>query len=150
MALWDVCSSSANPGVVTLTGAQLLDLVARGNDPAFVAERPHALRGQARGLLHLSGAAVRGGQLLIGAQPVAPQRTYRVAGTDWELDSYGGYAATAWNLHPIYGAPTIMREALEEYLAPSLAAHRPVTVAMGRLDGSRVGTGQGTSQGLIQ
>jgi len=132
VTLWDVCSSSANPGLVTLSGAQLLALVARGLDPAFAAERPRALRGSPRGLLHLSGAEVRGGRLLIGGAPVDPARGYRVAATDWELDSYGGYADPAWNLRPSYDTPTIVREAVEDYLA----AHRPATVALGRMDGS--------------
>src|SRR5215216_5600378 len=37
MTLWEVCASPANPGAVTLTGAQLQALVARGVDPAFAA-----------------------------------------------------------------------------------------------------------------
>lgn len=129
--LWDVCSSSANPGIVTLGGAQLTALVAQGLVPAFAAERPRPLRGQARGLLHLSGAAVRNGQLLVGGRPVAPEQTYRVAGTDWELEPYGGYADPGWNLRPAYDVPTIVREAIEAYLAAS----GPVRVDMGRVGG---------------
>ena len=130
VALWDVCASPANPGVADLTGAQLLALVARGVDPAFAAEQPRPLRGQARGWLHLSGATVRAGRLLVGGVPVDPQRVYRVAATDWELDPYGGYHDESWDLHPRYDIPTILREAAEAYLA----AHRPLLVAMGRID----------------
>jgi 2',3'-cyclic-nucleotide 2'-phosphodiesterase (5'-nucleotidase family) len=131
LALWDVCNSPANPGVVTITGTQLLALVRRGLDPEFAQDRPRAMRGQARGLMHLSGAEVRGGRLLVDGVPVEVDRAYRVAGTDWELDTYGGYADDAWGLQPRYDVPTIVREALEEYLA----VHRPLRVARGRVDG---------------
>ncbi len=129
LALYDVCSSSANPGVVALSGAQLQTMVSRGLDPAFAAERPRTLRGAARGLLHLSGAVVRDGQLLIDGQPVKADRLYRVAGSDWELGTLGGYVAAEWQLDPAYEVPTILREALEDYLA----TNSPVVVTMGRL-----------------
>jgi 2',3'-cyclic-nucleotide 2'-phosphodiesterase (5'-nucleotidase family) len=128
--LWTVCSSTANPALVSLTGAQLAALVAKGLDPTFAATTAHALRGSPRGLLHVSGATVERRQLLIDGNPVDPDRLYQVAGTDWELESYGGYADPAWELHPRYDLPTILREALEEHLA----THRPVTVEPGRLE----------------
>ena len=126
--LWDVCPSPANPGVVTLTGAQLTELVARGLDPERAAERPNPLRGKARGLMHLSGAVVRDGRLLAGGQSVEPERNYRVAGSDFEFETVWGYTGPDWELHPSYDVPTILREALEEYLA----AHSPVRVESGR------------------
>jgi 2',3'-cyclic-nucleotide 2'-phosphodiesterase (5'-nucleotidase family) len=127
--LWDVCPSPANPGVVTLTGSQLVELVTRGLDPERAAEQPRPLRGKARGLMHLSGAVVRNGRLLAGGQPVEPERTYRVAGSDFEFETVWGYTDADWDLHPSYDVPTILREALEEYLA----AHSPVNVESGRL-----------------
>jgi 2',3'-cyclic-nucleotide 2'-phosphodiesterase (5'-nucleotidase family) len=130
VTLWDVCSSSANPGVVEMTGAQLLALVARGLDPKFARQRPKPLRGHERGLMHLSGASIRDGQLLVAGQPVDPDRTYRVAGSDWEFESYGGYASADWQLRPKYVVPTILREALENYLSQP----RPVQVSLGRLE----------------
>jgi 2',3'-cyclic-nucleotide 2'-phosphodiesterase (5'-nucleotidase family) len=129
--LWDVCSSSANPGVVAMSGERLLAVVRRGLDPAFMAEKPRSLRGLARGPLHLSGAEVRGGQLLVGGQPVDPVRDYRVAGTDWELEPYGWLVEADWGLRAHYDMPVIVREALEEYLADA----GPVAVTLGRLDG---------------
>jgi 2',3'-cyclic-nucleotide 2'-phosphodiesterase (5'-nucleotidase family) len=128
--LWDVCSSTANPALVSLSGAQLEALVARGLDPVFAATTDHALRGKPRGLLHVSGAIVRRRQLLIDGAPLDPNRQYQVAGTDWELEPYGGYADPAWGLCPHYDLPTILREALEH----QLATHRPVTVTLGRLE----------------
>jgi 2',3'-cyclic-nucleotide 2'-phosphodiesterase (5'-nucleotidase family) len=116
-ALWDVCFFPTNPGVATLSGMQLATVVARGTDPAFALDRPRQLRGQARGLLHLSGATTQEGRLLVGGQPVEPEREYRVAGTDWELEPYGGYVEEGWGLQPRYEMPTILREAVEEYIA---------------------------------
>jgi hypothetical protein len=130
LTLWEACATSANPGAVVLTGAQLAELVARGTDQTFAAERPRALRGAARGLFHLSGATIRAGQLLVGDRPIDPRREYRVAGSDWEFERYGGYAPHEWGLQAHFEQPTILREALEDYLA----AHRPVVVPMGRLD----------------
>lgn len=127
--LWDVCNTTANPGVVELSGAQLGAMMTKGRDLAFAADRPHTLRGHPRGLLHLSGATLRDGQLQIGGEPVVSARTYRVAGSDWEFESYGGYTNPSWGLRPKYEVPTILREALEAYLA----AQRPAHVTMGRL-----------------
>src|SRR2546425_1068681 len=76
--LWNVCSSSANPGVVTVTGAQLEAMVVRGLNPDLARESPQVLRGLARGLIHVSGANVRNGQLLVDDRPVEPEREYRV------------------------------------------------------------------------
>ena len=69
------------------------------------------------------------GQLFVTGQPVAPEATYRVAGSDWEFESYGGYVDASWGLRPKYEVPTILREALEEYLA----TYRPAHVALGRI-----------------
>jgi 2',3'-cyclic-nucleotide 2'-phosphodiesterase (5'-nucleotidase family) len=128
--LWDVCSSTANPALASLTGAQLAVMVTKGLDPAFAATTSRALRGSPRGLLHISGATVRQHQLLIDGDPVDPDRRYQVAGTDWEFEPYGEYADPAWELHPRYDLPTILREALEEYLA----THGPVEVGRDRLE----------------
>lgn len=132
VTLWEVCGSSANPGVVTMSGERLLAVARRGLDPAFMAEQPRPLRGLARGPLHLSGAEVRGGELLVGGQRADPARDYRVAGTDWELEPYGGYIEAEWELRAHYDMPVIVREAMEEYLAGA----GPVAVSLGRIDGA--------------
>jgi 2',3'-cyclic-nucleotide 2'-phosphodiesterase (5'-nucleotidase family) len=103
-ALWEASESPANPGVTRMTGEQLLDLIARGNDAAFTEESPRGLRGRARGRLVVSGG------------PVEPGRTYTVAATDWELGTYGGYSLSEWGLEIRYDFPTIVREAIEEDL----------------------------------
>jgi 2',3'-cyclic-nucleotide 2'-phosphodiesterase (5'-nucleotidase family) len=103
-ALWDASETAANPGVTRLSGARLLDLIARGNEQAFQAETPNPLRGRARGALVVVGP------------PVEPDGEYDVAGTDWELEPYGGYAREEWGLEVRYDFPTIVREAVEEHL----------------------------------
>src|SRR4029077_19535344 len=117
VTLWDVCGSSANPGVVAMSGEHLLAIVRRGLDPSFMREQPRSLRGLARGPLHLSGAEVRDGALLVGGQPVDPVRDYRVAGADWELAPCGGDVEAEWDLRVHSDMPVIVREAMEEYLA---------------------------------
>jgi 2',3'-cyclic-nucleotide 2'-phosphodiesterase (5'-nucleotidase family) len=106
-ALWEASETPANPGVTTMTGEQLLALVRRGNDPAFRMETPRPLRGRVRGRLHLAG---------LTEEQIVPAQTYVVAGSDWELDSYGGYADADWGLTVRYDFPIIIREAIEEDL----------------------------------
>jgi len=115
-ALWHACSSPGNPGVTTMSGEQLLAVVRRGLDPEFAAGTTRTLRGATRGFLHLSGAEVRGGELLVAGEPVEPARSYRVAGGDWELAHYGGYVEREWALEESYHFPTILRDAIEEHL----------------------------------
>jgi 2',3'-cyclic-nucleotide 2'-phosphodiesterase (5'-nucleotidase family) len=130
IVLWEASSLPGNPGVVELTGAQFLQMVTRGLDPDLAADCPHSHRGRPRGLIHLSGASVRAGQLYIGAEPVDLARVYTVAASDWELDHYGGYVEDAWELKPTYDASTILREVVEEYLR----GRPPIVVEMGRVD----------------
>lgn len=106
-ALWDVSETGANPGVTSMSGAQVLDMLERGNHVDFVTETPRPLRGRRRGRLHVAGPV---------AEAIDPARTYRVAATDWELNSYGGYAKQEWRLRVRYDFPTIVREAIEEEL----------------------------------
>ena len=109
--LWESCPSTGNPGVAAMTGAQLRELVARGRDPSFALEKPAHSRGTRRGLVHVSGAEVRDGEILVD-----PDRRYRVAGTDWELDSLGGYVDPDWGIAVEYDVPTIVRDAIEDDL----------------------------------
>ena len=115
-ALYEACSTSAVAGVAELTGAQLRALVATGLDPELAADAPQVHRWSPRGLLHLSGAEVRDGELLVAGTPVDGKRVYRVAGSDWELDRYGGYAQPEWGLEIAYDMPFILREVVEAHL----------------------------------
>jgi 2',3'-cyclic-nucleotide 2'-phosphodiesterase (5'-nucleotidase family) len=106
-ALWEASDSAANPGVTRIGGARLLEMLRRGNDPAFAAETPRPLRGRPRGRLEIVG---------IDPTRIDAEREYVVAGTDWELEQYGGYVDADWNLAVRYEFPTIVREAVEEHL----------------------------------
>jgi 2',3'-cyclic-nucleotide 2'-phosphodiesterase (5'-nucleotidase family) len=103
--LWEACESRANPAVVTMTGSQLGVVLDRGRDAELAATSARALRGRPRGVLQVSGP-----------DSVDPARDYRVAGTDWELEPYGGLVDRDWGLRPDLDFPTILREAVEEHL----------------------------------
>jgi 2',3'-cyclic-nucleotide 2'-phosphodiesterase (5'-nucleotidase family) len=107
-ALIEVSETGANPGVTSMTGAQLRDVITRAGDAAFMAETPRSHRGRRRGRLHVSG---------VEPEELEDERTYTVAGTDWELNPYGGFARAEWNLAVRYDFPTIVREAIEEDLS---------------------------------
>ncbi|HEY3961297.1 MAG TPA: 5'-nucleotidase C-terminal domain-containing protein [Gaiellaceae bacterium] len=104
--LWEACHSTANPAIVQLTGAQLAHMMERGNEPAFRETTTQSLRGKPRGPLHAAGLGT-----------LEPNRTYRVAATDFELEHYGGLIEPDWQLDVSYDFPTIIREAIEERLA---------------------------------
>jgi len=102
--LWEACHSTGNPGVVAMTGAQLRRVVERGSDAAFQRTTARPLRGRPRGPLHVAGHS-----------ELDPRRRYTVAGTDWELEPYGGMVDETWGLRARYDFPTILREAVEEH-----------------------------------
>ena len=132
--LWEACPTAINPGIVTMSGAQLSEFVQRGQSRGLASKTPRPLRGQAQGLVHLSGAQLRAGQLFVGDLPVEPEREYRVAASDWELakdsiDDDNWYLNPEWGLKPEYDASVILREFLETYLTQ----HSPVRVEVGRI-----------------
>jgi 2',3'-cyclic-nucleotide 2'-phosphodiesterase (5'-nucleotidase family) len=129
--LYEACPSPGVSSVADLTGAQLREIVGRGLEPELAAEAPRSLRGARRGLMHLSGAEVRDGQLLVEGRPVRADQTYRVAATDWELGTYGGYAPEAWALDITWDGTTIIREAIEDHLR----RHPVVDPPKARIDG---------------
>jgi hypothetical protein len=59
-----------------------------------------------------------------------PDKTYRVAVSDFELEPDFAYTEAAWQLEVVYHVPTILHEAFEDFLA----VQRPVVVAMPRLE----------------
>jgi 2',3'-cyclic-nucleotide 2'-phosphodiesterase (5'-nucleotidase family) len=127
--LWEMCDSSGNPGVAILKGWQVQQMLEAGLDAEKAAERPRPLRGRARGLMHISGASVRHGRVFIGDHAIDPEATYRVAASDFELEPDFGYTQADWELNISYEVPTILREALVDYLA----IIGPVNVSVGRI-----------------
>lgn len=124
----DLCrasSSTANPGRAELTGQQIWEALNYGLRPEVTQERPPSLRGNPQGIPQVSGLEVTYDpytdpdeqvvEVLVGTQPLDLHRRYSVAATDWEFGELTAYTA----LHQsdvTYDAPTILREAMEEYL----------------------------------
>jgi 2',3'-cyclic-nucleotide 2'-phosphodiesterase (5'-nucleotidase family) len=131
----DLCrasSSTANPGRAELTGQQLFRTLNYGLRPEITQDRPGPLRGNPQGILQVSGLKVSYDpfrdpeeqvvEVLVGTEPLDRQRTYSVGATDWELGELTEY--THLDPHEVtYDAPTILREAMEEYLAD----HSPIS-----------------------
>jgi 5'-nucleotidase len=106
-ALWDVCDTSANPGVATISGERLRRMIEIGRSRAWTEERRRPLRGRTHERLHVTG---------IDPAQIDPGRDYVVGATDYELEPYGGLVERDWNLRARYDFPTIVREAIEEHL----------------------------------
>lgn len=130
-ALWDVSDSTGTPGVMTLTGEQVLMMLRNGLNAERAAERPRTLRGRARGYLHISGAWLDDGKVMVDGRPLEIEREYCVAGSDYELRHQFGYAVEDWKREPTFPTPSvILREVLDEYLQ---SVDGLITVEGGRL-----------------
>jgi 2',3'-cyclic-nucleotide 2'-phosphodiesterase (5'-nucleotidase family) len=126
--------STANPGVTEVSGAQILEALERGLDPAIAEHLHHGYRGAPIGIPQISGMVVTydpGGKVgqrvriaLVQGQPLDPDRTYRLAHTDAECMREHGYLVLEDGQEPEYEVPTILREAMEDYLQQ----HSPVPV----------------------
>jgi len=138
----DLCrasSSTANPARADLTGREILSALNYGLRPEVTQERPPPLRGNPQGILQVSGLKViydpygdpqeQVVEVLVGTEPLELDRHYTVAATDWELGELTEYTSVDQR-NVVYDVPTILREAMEEYLAE----HSPVSVrAEGRI-----------------
>jgi 2',3'-cyclic-nucleotide 2'-phosphodiesterase (5'-nucleotidase family) len=124
--LYAACRSTANPGLTSLTGAQLAQFIRAGMVPEAMGRTPKALRGVPIGWPHVSGMRVRikdgtPSEFWIGNEPLQLDRIYRVAGTDLEFSEIIGYLVVPDEL-VTYEVPTIVPEVLEDYFA----RHSPV------------------------
>jgi 5'-nucleotidase len=124
--LYAACRSTANPGLTYLTGAQLVQFVQAGLDPAGIGRTPKALRGTPVGWPHISGMSVRviageSREFWIGDELLQLDRTYLVVGTDLEFSKIIDYLVVPDEL-VTYEVPIIVPEILEDYLAQ----HSPI------------------------
>jgi 5'-nucleotidase len=132
----DLCrasSSTANPGRAELSGREIWEALSYGLRPEVAQERPAPLRGNPQGILHVSGLKViydpytdpdeQVIEVLVGTQPLDFERHYSVAATDWELGELTEYTHLD-QTQVTYDVPTILREAMEEFLI----AHSPISV----------------------
>jgi hypothetical protein len=129
------CSSPGNPGRTELTGAQLREMLDVGLDPQRARMRPMFLRGSHLGILAISGLRVqvdptaqdgqRIHQVWVGEKPLQDDERYSVAASDFELGgmSYQGLEervpGLSFTIPPEsveYELPTVLREAMEDYL----------------------------------
>jgi 2',3'-cyclic-nucleotide 2'-phosphodiesterase (5'-nucleotidase family) len=126
--------STANPAVSEVSGAQILEALERGLDPAIADYMLRGLRGTPIGVPQISGVMVtydpevevgrRVRNVLVQGQPLDLNRVYRVAHTDVECVRERGYLVLEDEQEPEYEVPTILREAMEDYLQQ----HSPVPV----------------------
>lgn len=124
----DLCrasSSTANPARAELTGGEMLETLNYGLRPEVMQDRPAPLRGNPQGILQVSGLTVTYDpytdpheqviEVLVGTEPLDLQQRYSVAATDWELGELTAYAHLDQG-EVTYDVPTILREAIEQYL----------------------------------
>ena len=124
----DLCrasSSTANPGRAELSGSEILAALNYALRPEVTQDRPPPLRGNPQGIPQVSGLKVTYDpytdpheqviEVLVGTEPLDPERRYTVAATDWELGELTEYTHLDQR-QVTYDVPTILREAMEEYL----------------------------------
>ena len=132
----DLCrasSSTANPCRAELSGSEILDALNCALRPEVTQDRPPPLRGNPQGIPQVSGLEVMYDpytdpdeqviEVLVGTEPLDLERRYTVAATDWELGELTEYTHLDQR-QVTYDVPTILREAMEEYLVD----HSPVSV----------------------
>ncbi len=130
-------SSTANPGLTELSGAEILKAIERGLDPAIAEAKPGSLRGSPLGLPQISGMTIRYypnapvGQrvrhILVNGEPLNLVRLYRVAHTDVEVSDapmFETYVMLCDGRKTQFEMPTILREVIEEHLSQ----HSPVAL----------------------
>ncbi len=130
------CFSTANPQLSRVRGEQILAALEHGLDPEFYSIISKAHRGSPIGIPAVSGLVVeynpqaspRVKRVLVNGQPLEIERVYSVAHTDAEVtkDYYPfGYFFIDDEQVVRYDVPTIVREAIEEYLAEHNPVKRP-------------------------
>ncbi|MFN8596072.1 MAG: bifunctional UDP-sugar hydrolase/5'-nucleotidase [Anaerolineae bacterium] len=120
--LFTACRSTANPGVVSLTGEQIVSFLQAAIQPENSARTPRGQRGVPIGWPNVAGLRVvynpASHQIIeVYASEVLlePDRLYRVASTDMELTDYSGYLKLSDDQIE-YEVPTISAEVLQDYI----------------------------------
>lgn len=120
------CFSSANPCVTDVSGKQIIQSIERGLDPVINQNKHHSFRGTPIGIPQISGMKVlynenapvgdRVIEVSIGDEPIDPHHQYRLAHTDAEMMADFGYLVVEDGQKTEHEVPTIVREAIEDYL----------------------------------
>lgn len=135
------CFATANPCLTKVRGAQILAALEHGLDPAVFEAKHHGFRGSPWGTPQISGMVVEYDPHLEGeprvrrvivqdaqgtpGQPLDPNRLYRLAHTDAETVPDYGYLVLDEGQETEHEVPTIVREAIEEYLRQYSPISRP-------------------------
>lgn len=129
------CFSTANPCLTELRGREILTALERGLDPAISETRHNSFRGTPMGIPQVSGLRVeyspdaevgrRVSRVMVGEELLDPERVYRVAHTDAEITADVGYLILDEGQTTQHEIPTILREAMEDYLRRHSPVPRP-------------------------
>jgi 2',3'-cyclic-nucleotide 2'-phosphodiesterase (5'-nucleotidase family) len=129
-ALFAANRSTANPAKATLTGAQIIQFLRSARRPENRLRKLHSLRGRAVGAPHVAGAVVHCAEdsdeiiVEINGRSLDLDQTYVVASTDMEFSEYIGYLVIP-DEQVQFEVPTIMPEALQEYILNHTPLERP-------------------------
>ncbi len=131
------CFTTANPWLSEVRGDQIVAALERGLDPALTQIMHGSMRGAPVGIPQISGLTVyydsraveapRIQRVLVQGQPIEAVRLYRVAHTDAETMEEIGYLLIAPEQTIEQEVPTILREAMADYIRE----HSPVPVPQG-------------------
>ncbi len=129
------CFTTANPCLTEVRGAQILAALEWGLDPAIAQARHPGLRGTPVGIPQISGMRVvydpdaevgrQVQHVVVGDEPLDPDRSYRLAHTDAETMAEVGYLVLDQGQESQHEVPTILREAIEDYLRRHSPLARP-------------------------
>ncbi len=109
-------TSAANPGLTTMFGWQMLEMLKLGLDKEKATEKPKHYRGALRGVLHISNMKLQNGQWFVGNKPLNLEQKYTVASSDAELEFSTRLVQGEWKLEVQYHVDVIMCEVLEKYM----------------------------------
>lgn len=113
--VWAATSSPGNAATGSMSGAALRAMALRGASEKYASTVPRTFRGRPYGALHLVGADILDGELLIDGRPVDDSRVYQVTGSDLELSTYG-LLVDAEPDDLVVHTPEILPELLEKHL----------------------------------
>jgi 5'-nucleotidase len=129
------CFSSANPCLTSIRGAQLIKALERGLDPAIYQHMHHGFRGTPIGIPQISGITVHfdpnaeiGNQVrdvYIRGERLSLDRVYLIAHTDAETMQEYGYLQLEEGQQSKHEVPTIVREAIADYLRQHKSVPKP-------------------------
>jgi 2',3'-cyclic-nucleotide 2'-phosphodiesterase (5'-nucleotidase family) len=120
------CFSSANPCLTPFRGSQIMEALERGLDPSIYQYLHHGFRGTPIGIPQVSGMTIqfdpnaetgsRVKSVLIQGEPLSLDHVYLVAHTDAETMREFGYFQLEQGQESKHEVPTIVREAIADYL----------------------------------